>query len=167
VGHIKIEMTKPRQCGCGRWGCVEAYASATAVVKRAQEALGKRGVKSQLKAMANKEGGLTARDVFDAATAGDGVGGEIVEDTAFYLGVAATNLMHTIDPDMVVFGGGMIATGEWFLDRIRHHVGQLAFPVPAQRTKIVYAELGADAGFIGAAAGARQLQQRTKQAGRR
>jgi glucokinase len=167
VGHIKIEMTKPRQCGCGRWGCVEAYASATAVVKRAQEALAKRGVKSQLKAMGNKEGGLTARDVFDAAAAGDAVGGEIVEDTAFYLGVAATNLMHTIDPDMVVFAGGMIATGEWFLERIRHHVGQLAFPVPAQRTSIVYAELGADAGFIGAAAGARQLQQRSKHVGRR
>jgi glucokinase len=163
LGHMKIDMSRPRQCGCGRWGCVEAYASATAVVKRAQEALGKRGVKSQMKVLANKEGGLTARDIFDAAAAGDAVAGEIVEDTAFYLAVAATNMMHTIDPDMIVFGGGMIAAGEGFLDRIRHHVRQLAFPVPAERTQIVYAQLGSDAGYIGAAGAARLLHASSKQ----
>ncbi|MCS7045567.1 MAG: ROK family glucokinase [Gemmataceae bacterium] len=163
VGHIKIEMTKPRQCGCGRWGCLEAYASATAVVKRATESLAKRGVKSQLKGLANKEGGLTARDVFAAAEAGDALAAEIVEDTAYYLAVGATNLMHTIDPDMVVFAGGMVAAGESFLQQIRKHVAQLAFPVPAEKTQIVYAQLGSDAGYIGAAACARRLyhQRRT------
>ena len=80
-----------------------------------------------------------------------------MEETAFYLAVGATNLMHTIDPDMVVFGGGMIATGAWFLERIREHVSKLAFPVPAAKTQIRYAQLGSDAGFIGAAACARQL----------
>ena len=65
--------------------------------------------------------------------------------------------MHTVNPDMVVFGGGMIAAGEPFLNRIRHHVGELAFEVPARRTEIRYARLGSDAGFIGAAACARQL----------
>jgi glucokinase len=157
LGHMKIEMTKPRQCGCGRWGCLEAYASATAVAKRAQEALGKRGVKSPLKALAAREGSLTARDVFEAAGAGDAVAGEIVEETAFYLAVGATNMMHTIDPDMVVFAGGMVAAGEGFLERIRHHVRQLAFPVPAERTQVAYAQLGSDAGYVGAAACARQL----------
>jgi glucokinase len=58
---------------------------------------------------------------------------------------------------MVVFGGGMIAAGLGFLERIRHHVRQLAFPVPAERTRICYAELGNDAGFIGAAACGRLL----------
>jgi glucokinase len=162
VGHMKIEMTKPRQCGCGRWGCLEAYASATAVVKRAQEALAKRGAKSQLKALTNKEGGLTSRDIFDAAAAGDALAGEIVEDTAFYLAVGATNMMHTIDPDMVVYAGGMIGAGESFLERIRHHVRQLAFPVPAEKTVIAYAQLGSDAGYIGAAACARQLYLQQK-----
>ncbi|MCI0680910.1 MAG: ROK family protein [Gemmataceae bacterium] len=162
VGHMKIEMTKPRQCGCGRWGCLEAYASATAVVKRAVEKLGKRGAKSQLKPMMNKEGGLTARDIFEAAAAGDAVADEIVEDTAYYLAVGAVNMMHTIDPNMIVYGGGMIAAGEDFLKRIRKHVLQLAFPVPAAQTHIVYAQLGGDAGFIGAAGCARQLQQKLK-----
>jgi glucokinase len=70
------------------------------------------------------------------------------------------NMMHTIDPDTVVFAGGMIAAGEPFLNRIRHHIRQLAFPVPAEKTQIRYALLGGDAGFIGAAACARQLYRR-------
>jgi glucokinase len=163
VGHMKIEMTNPRQCGCGRFGCLEAYASATAVVKRAHEALAKRGVKSQLKEYRNTESGLTARDIFDAARNGDAVAEQIVEDTSYYLAVGAMNMMHTIDPDMVVFGGGMIAAGESLLDRIRKHVRELAFPVPAEKTIISYAQLGSDAGFIGAAACARQLfRKKTK-----
>jgi glucokinase len=85
-----------------------------------------------------------------------------VEETAYYLAVGTTNMLHMIDPDMVAFSGGMIAAGEPFLERIRHHVKQLAFPVPAERTKIRYAQLGSDAGFIGAAACARQLYQKTQ-----
>ena len=157
VGHMKIEMTKPRQCGCGRWGCLEAYASATSVVKRATEALSQKGADSQLQALGNKEGGLTARDIFDAASAGDSLADKIVEETAYYLAVGAMNMMHTIDPAMVVFGGGMTAAGEPFLKRIQQFVKELAFPVPAQKTKICYAQLGSDAGFIGAAASGRKL----------
>jgi glucokinase len=159
LGHMKIEMTNPRQCGCGRWGCLEAYASATAVVKRANEALAQPGTKSDLKEHQSKEGGLTARDIFDVASQGDALAEKIVEDTAYYLAVGAMNMMHVIDPDMVVYGGGMIAAGESFLGRIRAFVHQLAFPVPAERTKICYAQLGSDAGFIGAAACGRQLYQ--------
>jgi glucokinase len=76
------------------------------------------------------------------------------------------NMMHVIDPDMVVFGGGMTAAGDTFLERIRHHVRELAFPVPAARTEIRYASLGSDAGFIGAAACGRLLYRKAKPAGR-
>jgi glucokinase len=162
LGHMKIEMTNPRQCGCGRWGCLEAYASATSVVKRALEALSQPGAKSQLQAYQNKEGGLTARDIFDEGNNGDPIADKIVEDTAYYLAIGAMNMMHTIDPNMIVFGGGMIAAGELFLARIRKFVKELAFPVPAENTTICFAQLGSDAGFIGAAACARQLFQRKK-----
>jgi glucokinase len=160
VGHMKIEMTNPRQCGCGRWGCLEAYASATAIVKRAREALAADAGKSMLHTMLKDEGEISAKPVFDAAAQGDAIARKIVEDTAFYLAVGAMNMMHTIDPDMVVFSGGMIAAGEPFLERVRHHIRQLAFPVPAAKTQIRYALLGSDAGFIGAAACARLLHRK-------
>jgi glucokinase len=163
LGHMKIEMSNPRQCGCGRWGCLEAYASATAVVKRALEALAKESERSSLGALLREQGGITSKDIFAAAAAGDVVAGKIVEDTAYYLAVGTTNMLHTIDPDMVVFGGGMIAAGEDFLERIRRHVRELAFPVPAARAQLRFAQLGSDAGFIGAAACGRQLFLRTKQ----
>jgi glucokinase len=154
LGHMRIELSRPRPCGCGRLGCLEAYASATAVVRRAREALAGDGGRSSLHRL---QGELTCREVFRAAEAGDELAGRVVEDTAFYLAVGATNAMHTINPDMVVFGGGMVAAGEGFLERIRHHVRELAFPVPAAHTEIRYAQLGGDAGFIGAAACGRQL----------
>jgi glucokinase len=153
LGHIIIEMIQPRLCGCGRRGCLEAYASATAVVTRAREALERDPGQSAL----HRAGELTARVVFDAATAGDPLAAQIVADTAYYLAVGAVCLMHTIDPDMVVFAGGMTAAGPTFLERIRQHVRDLAFPVPGERTEVRYAELGSDAGFIGAAACGRRL----------
>jgi glucokinase len=162
LGHMKIEITNPRQCGCGRWGCLEAYASATAVVKRTHDALAQDGGRSVLHARLKQRDELTAKDVFDAAAAGDGLAQKIVEDTAFYLAVGTTNMLHSIDPDMVVFTGGMIAAGDPFLDRIRHHVKQLAFPVPAEKTDIRYAQLGSDAGFIGAAGCGRLLYHRSR-----
>lgn len=162
VGHMKIEINNARQCGCGRWGCLEAYASATSVVKRTQEALRQPGSKSTLESFAPNFESMTSRDIFDAAAEGDTLADRIVEDTAFYLAVGTTNMLHTIDPNMVAFAGGMVAAGQDFLSRIRKHVDKLAFPVPAQRVKICYATLGSDAGFIGAAACARQLLTRTR-----
>ncbi len=157
LGHMKIEMTNPRLCGCGRFGCLEAYAGATAIVKRTHEALNEDTDRSSLHAVLRSAGELTARDVFAAAASGDALAGRLIEETAYYLGVGATNAMHMLDPDVVVFGGGMIAAGDGFLARIRHHVRELAFPVLAANTEIRYARLGTDAGFIGAAACGRGL----------
>ena len=136
LGHLKIELTRPRLCGCGKRGCLEAYASAIAVVKRTREALAEDGGRSSLHALLQTRPELTARDVFTAAAAGDALADRIVEETAFYLALGASNLMHTIDPDVVVFAGGMTAAGESFLARIRRHVHEVAFPVPAERTQV-------------------------------
>jgi glucokinase len=156
IGHMKIEMSNPRQCGCGRFGCLEAYASATSVVKRALEVLAGGTKQSSLQRVLHDRGELTSRDIFEHAPE-DALAEKIVEETAFYLAVGAMNMMHTIDPDMVVFSGGMIAAGDGFLERIRRHVKALAFPVPAGKTQIRYSQLGTDAGFIGAAGCGRQL----------
>ena len=71
---------------------------------------------------------LPAKVVFQAADRGDEVAQKIVDDTAYYLAVGAMNMMHIIDPDMVVFAGGMIAAGEPFLNRIKHHIRETGVP---------------------------------------
>src|SRR6476661_1914417 len=158
VGHMKIDLGKNRQCGCGRWGCLEAFASATAIVKRAQEAVAKVTSKSILKdLLTTTDEELPAKTVFEAADRGDEVAKKVVDDTAYYLAVGAMNLMHLIDPDMIVYAGGMTAAGEPFLSRIKHYIRELAFPIPAAKTIVRYAQLGSDAGIIGAAACGRQL----------
>ena len=158
VGHMKIDLGKTRQCGCGRWGCLEAFASATAVVKRAQEAVANVAGKSLLRdLLTTTDEELPAKVVFQAADQGDAIAMKVIDDTAYYLAVGATNMMHLIDPDMIVYAGGMIAAGESFLNRIRHYIRELAFPIPAAKTIVRYSQLGSDAGYIGAAACARQL----------
>lgn len=152
-GHMIIQMENGRQCSCGRFGHLEAYASATSLVKRAVEALDL-GEESVLRDLA-KARILSARTIDEAADAGDHLARRLMHETARYLAIGATNLMHSVDPDMILFGGGMIASGKELLEQIRAHVRQVAFPVPASKTVIAYASLGSDAGFIGAAGCAR------------
>jgi glucokinase len=153
-GHIIIQMENGRQCSCGAYGHLEAYASATALVKRAAEALLADDSASLLRQIDPLE--LTSRAIGTAATAGDALAQQLMRETAHYLAVGAVCVMHTIDPDLVLFGGGMIAAGEAFLNEIRRDIKSMAFPVPASRTRVEYAHLGGDAGFIGAAGCARQ-----------
>jgi glucokinase len=154
-GHIIIQMDDARQCSCGAYGHLEAYASATSLVKRANEALDVDD--SGLLGAACRRGELTSRAIAEAAEQGDALALRLMHETARYLAVGAVSLMHTIDPDVVLFGGGMIAAGGKFLAEIREHVKRIAFPIPAARTKIAFAELGGAAGFIGAAGCARRV----------
>mgnify|MGYP000869569885 CR=1 FL=1 len=91
---------------------------------------------------------------------------EVVEETAYYLAIGAMNVMHTIDPDGVVFGGAMTfgehstPLGRRFLARIQEEVERRAFPVLAAKTKIDYASLGGDAGYIGAMGSRRTTERR-------
>jgi glucokinase len=154
-GHIIIQADNARQCSCGAYGHLEAYASATSLVKRTVEALDRdRDEVSSLRPLL-AQGRLTAKSIHQAAEAGDRLAVRLMRDTARYLAVGAVSVMHTIDPDLVLFGGGMIAAGPGFLDNIRADIRRMAFPVPAAKTRVAYAELGGDAGFIGAAGCAR------------
>lgn len=150
AGHQRIALENPRLNGTGLYGSLEGYASATAVVDRTEELLARYPGSSL-----NGVQPLTSKVIFEAAARKDSLAERIVDETAFYLAIGAVNLMHIIDPDIVAFAGGMIAAGEPFLNRIRHYVRENALPVPGAKTKIVYAGLGTDAGFIGAAGCAR------------
>jgi glucokinase len=152
-GHIIIQMENARLCSCGKYGHLEAYASATSLVKRAHEAL--EHTQSTLLRKALAENRLTGRAISEAADAGDALARRLMRETARYLAVGAVSLMHTIDPDLVLFSGGMIAAGQGFLDAIRSDIRAMAFPIPAARTRVEYAALGGEAGVIGAAGCAR------------
>jgi len=159
-GHIIIEMTNGRLCGTGQYGTLEAYASARAIVARCDEALAA-GRESSVSARMAAGEKLTPLMIAQAAEGGDRLCNDLVLETARYMGVGTVTLMHTIDPEMVLFGGAMTfgrtdtELGRRFLQEIRAEVKRRAFPIPAAKTIIEYASLGGDAGYIGAAGCAR------------
>lgn len=156
-GHIIVQMQGGRYLeGTGQYGTLEAYCGAKAVVKRCLEAM-ESGAHSVLKEWiaAGKE--MTPKLIATAAEQGDGLADNIIMETARFMAVGTVTLMHTIDPDMVVFGGAMTFgadktdLGRRFLQEIRNEVKKRAFPIPYARTILKYASLHNDAGFIGAA----------------
>jgi glucokinase len=154
-GHIIIEMDGGRICSCGQAGHLEAYASATSLVKRAHEALELTDAPSRLRQLDREA--ITSRAIAETAAAGDALADRLMRETARYLAVGAVSLMHTIDPDLILFGGGMINAGAPLLDEIRRNVCKMAFPIPAAKTRIEFALLGEEAGFVGAAGWARKM----------
>ncbi|HHT9130311.1 MAG TPA: ROK family protein [Candidatus Brocadiaceae bacterium] len=145
IGHMIIHMDGPK-CSCGNNGCIEAYASATAMVRRFKESL-KGGASSSLKD--SRE--ITAKMINDAAFQGDRASLDIIEETGRYLGIALVNVMHILNPEMIVLTGGMIGSGELLMNPIRQVTKQKAFEASYRDTKIVFSQLGNDAGIIGAA----------------
>lgn len=162
LGHLRIDMPdRGRLCGCGHRGCLEAYASATNVVRRAREELAAfRGPTRLRRYFTANDDEFTSKVVFDLAAQGDRLAVKVVEDTAYYLALGAAAAIAAVDPQMIVFGGGMTAAGDSFLTLIRENVSRYALPHPAKTVEVRFAELGSDAGFIGAAACARQLVKR-------
>jgi glucokinase len=165
-GHIIIDCSEgARVCGCGQPGHLEAYASATAVVKRTEEALRAMRTSSLTRRMAAGEA-LTPLLLAEEAEAGDHLSLEIILETARYLGIGIVSLLHTIDPNGVLLGGAMTfggsqsELGRRFLARIKQEIDRRAFPLLAERIVLDYASLGGDAGFIGAAGIARVDHQK-------
>ncbi len=167
-GHLILQMDGGRLCeGTGQRGTLEAYASATALVARCREGLDA-GCKTTLRDRVACGESLTPILIADAAAAGDAFADELIMETARYLGVGTTTVIHVINPAMVLIGGAMTfgrhetEIGRRFLDRVRQEVRARAFPIPAQRTVIDYATLGGDAGYVGAAGCARLHWNQTK-----
>ena len=157
LGHLRIDRPDcGRLCGCGARGCLEAYASATNVVKRAREGLAMWRGDTQLRQYYTAhDDDFTSKEVFDLALLGDELARQVVDDTAYYLALGACAVIATVDPEMIVFGGGMVAAGEWFRSKIEAHVRRFGLPFPTKSVKVKFASLGSDAGFIGAAGCAR------------
>ncbi len=154
-GHLIIDSRPDaRLCvwGGGR-GHLEAYASASAVAQRAKEEL-TAGAKSSLSSDIEA---VTAKRIFEAAVEGDAFAVEIIDSTADYLALGITAMVHMIDPGLVVLGGAMnfgghaSPIGRHFLERVRSTFRSRSFEYVAAGTKIDFASLGGDAGYLGAA----------------
>lgn len=149
VGHVLVEEGG-RTCPCSNRGCIEAYASGTAIGAIARERLVDHTVESSLRAAADPAG----RDVSAAAADGDAFAQELLAEAGRWLGVAAASLVNTLDPQLVLIGGGAsVPTAPWMLPAARtslaaHLVGSRWRQAPP----IELASLGDDAGVVGAAA---------------
>jgi glucokinase len=150
LGHIKVQRDG-RLCGCGAHGCLEAYASVTGLVRTAREGL-ESGRTSRLTEMC---GGfydeLTGKMIHDALVQGDALAKWTFEETGIWLGLGISSLINLQNPEKVILYGGMTAAGDALLEPVRRTAKENSFAVPAERAQIVLAELGADAGVIGAA----------------
>lgn len=144
LGHLTVDY-RGRPCGCGRRGCLEAYASGTNIAARAREALAG-GRASSLGGLAE----VTARDVAHAA-ATDALAGEVWDETMQILGSAMANILDAFNPDLVVLGGGVTRAGDQLLGPVRR-LGLAQAMAPARRSgDIVLAELGDRLGVVAAA----------------
>lgn len=158
-GHIVVDSSPQAQLcawGGGR-GQLEAYASASGVVQRTLQRLSE-GQASSLSELSASEGtDLTAKKVYLAAVEGDTLALEIVDETARWLGIGITTLIHTLDPGSVVLGGAMnfggssCPVGKRFLEGIVEEFRTRTFENVFTGTSIKFASLGADAGYLGLA----------------
>jgi glucokinase len=150
-GHMTIDLTG-RRCKCGNYGCLEAYASGTAIAARTIEEL-EAGTASSIPSLVQGDlAGVTAQTVYQAAQDGDALALEIVRDTARFLGAGIANIVNILNPDVVVITGGVTKAGERLFGPLRIEVARRAFKPAVAACQIVPGTLPGTAGVFGAVA---------------
>lgn len=156
VGHLRVAEDGPL-CGCGRHGCLEAVASATAMAREGAALLARRlasgtGHDTPLGRLAEGDPArVNTRMLFEADRQGDGGAAEIINRAARFLGLGLAQAVNLLNPEVIVIGGGVGQAGERFLDPVRNALATSALEEPASRVRVVAAGLGTDAGILGAA----------------
>lgn len=143
IGHLHISSLAEGapKCSCGSYGCMEALVSAPAIIRDFTRM-------KKIKLIHN----VTAKKIFDAAKKGDKIAGQIVMQTAYYLGVAVSSLINVFDPDIVVIGGGIAQAGSILFKPAQKVIKINCMKHPLRTPKIVPAKLQKNAGLLGAAA---------------
>ena len=150
IGHMMIKMGG-ELCTCGNYGCFERYASATAIIREARKAVAEHPESSMLAACGGDPGRINAKIVIDAAKAGDETAKTVFDGYVHGLAVGIINIINMLDPEVIVLGGGVSAAGEFLLDAVREAVKPMVFFKTMPYARIELAQLGNDAGIIGAA----------------
>ncbi|WP_160719272.1 ROK family glucokinase [Bacillus sp. USDA818B3_A] len=150
IGHIIVEPDG-YQCTCGNQGCLETVASATGVVRLARDFSERYAGESELKWLIDDGQEVTAKTIFDQAKKGDQLALIVVDKFYYYLGLACGNIGNILNPETIVIGGGVSAAGDMLLNGVEEYFQKFAFPTVKTSTKLKLAQLGNDAGVIGAA----------------
>ena len=145
IGHLVLNRNETEQCGCGKYGCVEQYCSATGIVRLAKKHLAATEAFCSLRTLEN----MTCKDIFDAGAAGDQVALEILEQFYSYMGEFLADLCCITDPEVIVLGGGVSRAGQPLLEGAKRYYQKYVFHA-ARDTQIKLATLGNDAGAYGA-----------------
>ena len=147
IGHIHVRDQEMEPCNCGAKGCLEQVASATGIAREARRKMAASDMASTLRKIGDS---ITAKDVLDAAKAGDELALEVMDTVGHYLGVVLAQLALTVDPDIFVIGGGVSKAGLFLIDIIEKHYKQY-MTISQDHAVIGLAKLGNDAGIYGAA----------------
>jgi glucokinase len=145
IGHIPLCKDETEPCGCGKFGCAEQYCSATGVVRVTKRYLDAHDTPSVLRDLET----LTAKDIFDAAKAGDAAAQEALEQVYDLMGQFLASICCVADPEVVVLGGGVSRAGQPLLDGTRKYFDRYVFHA-SRNTRFALASLGNDAGAYGA-----------------
>jgi glucokinase len=150
LGHVTVRQNG-RVCGCGRHGCLEAYASATGVARTAREILMGRTEKSLLRDLDPEK--ITSKDVYDAAVKGDALAIEIFEYTGNILGEALSNFVAFSSPEAIILFGGLTKAGDLILNPVKRAMEGNMLKVFQGKTKLLVSQLKeSDAAVLGASA---------------
>ena len=147
IGHIKLQMHDGPICGCGDTGCMEAFASGPSIVAMAENYIAG-GKSTKYRELANPE--ITPYIVYEAAKAGDPVAKRIFAIMGEYIGIGLASVINLLNPEKVIIGGGVAASGDFLMDSIKETVKKRAMKIAGETVEIVPAQLGNTAGVIGA-----------------
>jgi glucokinase len=145
IGHTTVDPFSGLKCKCGNTGCLELFASATAIVRMTRENL------SSFPDSTLKSEELTAAQVYKAGRNGDELALAVFRKFGMYLGIGLANLINLIDPQIIVISGGAVNGWDLFAPEMYRQVEERAFRTTAQQVKIARAECGDNAGLLGAA----------------
>ena len=149
IGHMIIQPNGPL-CGCGNFGCLEALTSATAIARRVRETLNK-GITQTSLSNYSLEKAVQAKTVYDEAVKGDFFSISLLRENGYWLGIAAANMITILNPDAILFSGGLSLAGDFIFKELEVTARSNTFRDPAKRVIIRPAKLQEDAGVIGAA----------------
>ncbi len=151
LGHTVI-VAHGRSCSCGRKGCWEAYASATGLIKTTKEFMEKNPDSKMWELCENDLSKVNGRTSFDAMRAGDTAGKEVVDTYLDYLSIGTADMINIFQPEILCIGGGISKEGDNLLIPLKELINkQIYSRDPNKQTKIIIAQLGGEAGLLGAA----------------